>query len=538
MAVSGFPRRQEDPLIQQLLERARQQARLANQIGSPSMYTAEAYGGNFPIGTLTAQVLGGVRAGVAEREAQKRQEMSDKASNLLASIEPNSQFDYNNRKIYTDDKGNFLERAPLAEILKGPPEMVDRPEGGGKEAASLEDLAKLSMLGGSTTLAADVAKDPLLEKKIKTSIRIGPDDDPNVLERIFLGKALKGKDISKESDLITLAGYDRKEYDLYKRKKQGALTPVTLFKGNRPFQVLMKTDEAGSFVNYQDFKGNIITDLTGLSTSKSVKSRRDKFMEDYVADFTIKSNIAGRNYDIEEVVRTANRLADELNMPKDNISTTQNDISIIEDDLGSDDIMGSLNGESKTDKQKDKDTDDTLVKPRLSEEERAIIAKNREEAQEKKRKNIQFISSDVGSLDLTRSKITTLQDALPKIEKLYEELERLNITGRAISANALISTSGPAAQLIGLIDTLKGSVFVSATSKLKEAGGGSTGMGQLTEVEGEKIQGSEGQVKVDLKDQTINTLKKVLKELQQAESRKLKLLNQLYGEEYKKFMAN
>ena len=269
MAVSGFPRRQEDPKIERLLERARQQAQLANQIGSPEMYSAEAYGGNFPIGTLTAQILGGARAGVAEREAQKRQEMSDVALNLLGSIEPNSQFDYNNRTIYTDDKGNFLERTPLADILKGPPEMVDSP-GGGKEAASLEELAKQSMLGESTTfgtevspeLAADVAKDPLLEKKRKTSIRIGPDDDPNVLERILLGKALKGKDISKKRDLITLAGYSPFEYDLFQDQLKQKTAPKISERSNvyspdgKIYQAVKITSGNRTFYSLLDDEGN------------------------------------------------------------------------------------------------------------------------------------------------------------------------------------------------------------------------------------------------------------------------------------------
>ena len=57
-------------------------------------------------------------------------------------------------------------------------------------------------------------------------------------------------------------------------------------------------------------------------------------------------------------------------------------------------------------------------------------------------------------------------------------------------------------------------------------------------VEGKQIRDSEGQVKVELKDQTIKTLKKLLDDLKKGEGRKLKLLKQLYGEEYKKFMAN
>ena len=67
----GFPRRQEDPLIQQLLQRARQEYAQSSAIGSPSMYKAAAGGGILPVaGVLTAQVLAGASSGVAQRQAQ------------------------------------------------------------------------------------------------------------------------------------------------------------------------------------------------------------------------------------------------------------------------------------------------------------------------------------------------------------------------------------------------------------------------------------------------------------------------------------
>ena len=51
MAVTRvFPRRQEDPLIQQLLDRARQEAAQSSAIGSPAVYTAAAGGGCGPVG--------------------------------------------------------------------------------------------------------------------------------------------------------------------------------------------------------------------------------------------------------------------------------------------------------------------------------------------------------------------------------------------------------------------------------------------------------------------------------------------------------
>ena len=74
----GFPRRQQDPLIQQLLEQARREAAQSSAIGSPSMYKAAAGGGIGPVaGVLTAQVLGGIRAGNALQAAQLKQEQAN-----------------------------------------------------------------------------------------------------------------------------------------------------------------------------------------------------------------------------------------------------------------------------------------------------------------------------------------------------------------------------------------------------------------------------------------------------------------------------
>ena len=67
----GFPRRQQDPLIQQLLEKARQEAAQSSAIGSPSMYQAAAGGGIGPVaGVLTAQELAGARSRNALQAAQ------------------------------------------------------------------------------------------------------------------------------------------------------------------------------------------------------------------------------------------------------------------------------------------------------------------------------------------------------------------------------------------------------------------------------------------------------------------------------------
>lgn len=109
----GFPRRQQDPLIQQLLEKAEREAAQASAIGSPSMYAAEAYGGNFPIGTLTAQVLGGVRSRNALQAAQLKQEQANIASSKLAQVLANRQVD---GKIMGTD-GRFYKTPSTSESI-------------------------------------------------------------------------------------------------------------------------------------------------------------------------------------------------------------------------------------------------------------------------------------------------------------------------------------------------------------------------------------------------------------------------------------
>tara|TARA_R100001460_G_scaffold24974_1_gene50189 strand:- start:2128 stop:3717 length:1590 start_codon:yes stop_codon:yes gene_type:complete len=89
MAVTRvFPKRQEDPLIQQLLERARQEAAQSSAIGSPSTYTAAAGGGFGPVaGVLTAQVLGGIRSKNALQAAENRLKRQDEFATKVSEIQ-------------------------------------------------------------------------------------------------------------------------------------------------------------------------------------------------------------------------------------------------------------------------------------------------------------------------------------------------------------------------------------------------------------------------------------------------------------------
>ena len=121
----GFPRRQEDPLIQQLLERARQEYAQSSAIGSPAMYKAAAGGGIGPVaGVLTAQVLGGIRSRNALQAAQLKQEQTNIASSKLAEVLANRQVDGKimgaDGRFYetTSSESIPIEEVNLADALK------------------------------------------------------------------------------------------------------------------------------------------------------------------------------------------------------------------------------------------------------------------------------------------------------------------------------------------------------------------------------------------------------------------------------------
>tara|TARA_Y100001937_G_scaffold128506_1_gene205539 strand:- start:2248 stop:3933 length:1686 start_codon:yes stop_codon:yes gene_type:complete len=107
-----FPRRQEDPLIQQLLQRARQEYAQSSAIGSPQMYQAAAGGGIGPVaGVLTAQVLAGARSRNALQAAQLKEEQANIADTKLTQALINRQVD---GKI-VGPRGQFFEATQSAD---------------------------------------------------------------------------------------------------------------------------------------------------------------------------------------------------------------------------------------------------------------------------------------------------------------------------------------------------------------------------------------------------------------------------------------
>ena len=268
MAVTATGLRQTNPLIDELLKRAMQQGS-----SSVNQYTAESFGGNFPIGSLTADVLKGVRRRTAENQAQMAIDDKNKAMADLLAVRGDDRYTI-------DASGNITERTmmPREQVtgfnqnLLGQTERITQPagkvyytsefadytpsdmslipneqlkfidgfrdvkrtttgEGTGAvidssvaqamgtstedEAQNLAIALKASQARESTGLPASQLEQEVLKEEVTpTTFRYGPEQDPNFFERNVLGKRLKGEEISNINPLAIKAGIS--PFDLQK----------------------------------------------------------------------------------------------------------------------------------------------------------------------------------------------------------------------------------------------------------------------------------------------------------------------------------
>ena len=229
MAVSATGLRQTNPLIDELLKRAMQQGS-----SSVNQYTAESFGGNFPIGSLTADVLKGVRKRTALNQAQMAIDDKNRAMADLLAVRGDDRYT-------VDASGNITERTMMpreqvagfdqSQLGQTEPMMPTSGEGTGvnidssvaqamgtpteDEAQNLAIALKASQARESTGLPASQLEQEVLKEEVTpTTFRYGPEQDPNFFERNVLGKRLKSEEISNINQLAIKAGIS--PFDLQK----------------------------------------------------------------------------------------------------------------------------------------------------------------------------------------------------------------------------------------------------------------------------------------------------------------------------------
>tara|TARA_R100000808_G_scaffold4796_1_gene15172 strand:- start:2318 stop:3871 length:1554 start_codon:yes stop_codon:yes gene_type:complete len=224
MAVTATGLRQTNPLIDELLKRAMQQ-----NSSSVNQYTAESFGGNFPIGSLTADVLKGVRRRTAENQAQMAIDDKNKAMADLLAVRGDDRYT-------VDASGNITERTmvPREEVTGFDPSKLgqtERMDGTGAvidssvaqamgtstedEAQNLAIALKAAQAREKTGTPPSQLEQELLQEQVTpVTFKYGPEDDPNWFERNVLGKKLKGEEISNINQLAIKAGIN--PFDLQK----------------------------------------------------------------------------------------------------------------------------------------------------------------------------------------------------------------------------------------------------------------------------------------------------------------------------------
>ena len=192
MAVGDYLKPQRSPLSvydEQMAQMLREQSA---GIGAQQI-AAEAYGGKFPVGTMTSKVLSGVLARANEKRALNRDAQGKRARSLLARITAGDLPE----NVSIDDKGNFFTTTQKEQRIEQPPEQLQQSTYG----RGLE--------GQMAGVPDKVVRSEIREQGM--NLRGNTEENPNLLERTFFGD-VKGKTIENKYDLIEEAGYDPRQY--------------------------------------------------------------------------------------------------------------------------------------------------------------------------------------------------------------------------------------------------------------------------------------------------------------------------------------
>ena len=228
MAVGSAPVRQQSYLTEYDRMIAKYLREMGAGIGARDI-AAEAYGGKFPVGTMTAKILSGVLARGADRRAMNRDAQSKRAAvELMRTPQTEITEDTAVGDAIYDPNTDSYSTMSLAPLVAGV-ERQTRPE-----FESNEDAKKYDSLGqdAKTRLQQfgyipQVLRDeyiPLNEREVLKPREFtagmtipGSAESPNWVER-KLGD-VEGKTVSSRAELADLAGYDALQFSDYERNK-------------------------------------------------------------------------------------------------------------------------------------------------------------------------------------------------------------------------------------------------------------------------------------------------------------------------------
>lgn len=255
MAVGDFLKPQRSPLSvydEQMAQLLRQQSA---GIGPQAIAQESALG--FPVGTMTAKILGNVLAGAKEKRAINRDEQQKRARTLLARIAAGDLPE----DVVMDDSGNFSTIIKDAQRIEQPPEELQQPTYG----RGLEG----QMAGVPAQVIPEVTEEGMMLE--------GSAEDPNLLERTFFGD-VEGKSIEDKYDLIEEAGYDTNQY--LRQERQDALLEKErkLAEKDRERIIKIEDDRIEREIKDQNIRNqNILLDIDAKKLNNKIQKETYKY---------------------------------------------------------------------------------------------------------------------------------------------------------------------------------------------------------------------------------------------------------------------
>jgi len=283
MAVNKAPVRQQSYLTEYDKQMAQYLRQMGGSIGAQDI-AAEAYGGKFPVGTMTAKILSGVLAGASDRRAANRIKQSNAAQvALLRGAQEYSEplpTEFEGAGKFTDAQGTYTQE--LAPVYQGIPQDANKaafdarmlkeqyPEGvlaSGVQPPGKVDVAMVEGPKSEFETTGAAYSQPEITEEFATQQNITPyaeperkqlypqetvqgitvegtSEKPNWFDRIFKGE-VSPTTAKNQDELAILAGYDPLEYRIYQNEINKVKTGEEKFETSFVANIYNQNGESG-----------------------------------------------------------------------------------------------------------------------------------------------------------------------------------------------------------------------------------------------------------------------------------------------------
>ena len=539
--------RQRNPLVEEL-ERQAQIAALKGQSITPNVIATEAYGGQFPIGSVASKFLS-TAAEIQKRGQAKNTELRElETANLVSealnkgTVGTTEDTISKNIPILVDDTGQFYTTRvdPDLPILnKGLPSNMEEAEAINKASGGF---------GFGKGMVASILKD---EGKTPETITIGK-KDRTLIDK--LKGELPAKEASNIGDLARIGNLDAQTIELQRRLNLPKRTLVNGFLRGKPASIIQELDPRTNALKFTDLSGNPLD--PDVVANFSTKKGSIPTLAEYIADEApglMQTGERDPSKAIQKATQIYNAIYGADAQPQQNISVQPSMISDpIEAELDSIDVLdsaedvlsGNTNNNRVTPPAKD-NTGDGFYEAGSKQE----AEKKKTDAQtastivgtDKKKKEIEKLDLDIDKIKFDKIKdkqafTTQIKTTVNDLELALSSANRIKDLIQYGGAKGFITKNipGSGAYMLNMaIQDLANQNLLRKLSEMKQqTTTGASGLGQLNQKEGDALRNAFGGLDFFRKDVTIETADRIVKQLKQSIENYKSYYKTLYDEDF------